>query len=250
MRDQRLSNPSRALPSFADAQELARRRLPVLIYDFIDGAAGTGRAAARNEADLAQLLLQPRTLVDVLIGRKSARSCSNARSTPRSASRRWACATWPGRERPRLRRVAASRKIPVCVSTASSTPARGDDPPGRRPGLVPALCHRRSRLRPPPGRSGAGLRLRGPRADRRCAEAWPSTARPAQRLQDALPLHGVKRRRLRPASTLGARQPRRRRSAHGEFRRGRKVRRLRPAGRATGADWAFLHRLRDLWKGG
>ena len=41
--------PSAKLPTAEDARLLARRRQPRLIFDFIDGGAGTEDGLARNE---------------------------------------------------------------------------------------------------------------------------------------------------------------------------------------------------------
>ncbi len=43
---------ARAIHSYADARRLARRRLPWMVFDYIDGAAGNGVAEARNLAAL------------------------------------------------------------------------------------------------------------------------------------------------------------------------------------------------------
>ena len=56
------------LPIFStnDARRLARRRLPRLIFDFVDGAAGSEDAAAGNLSALAAVRLQPRVLENVV----------------------------------------------------------------------------------------------------------------------------------------------------------------------------------------
>lgn len=64
MADARLSNASRTLPSTEDAFELARRRLPRLIFDFIDGAAGQGLGAGRNRSAFRDIGLMPRVRAD------------------------------------------------------------------------------------------------------------------------------------------------------------------------------------------
>ena len=51
--------------SSADARRLARRRLPRMIFDYIDGAAGDETGAARNRAALDAIELRPRILRDV-----------------------------------------------------------------------------------------------------------------------------------------------------------------------------------------
>jgi len=48
-----------------DARRWAQKRLPRLVFDYIDGAAGQEMAARTNVADLAQIQLSPRVLADV-----------------------------------------------------------------------------------------------------------------------------------------------------------------------------------------
>ena len=48
-----------------DARRLAKRRLPWMILDYIDGAAGRETGAQRNRSALDRLTLQPRVLRDV-----------------------------------------------------------------------------------------------------------------------------------------------------------------------------------------
>lgn len=48
-----------------DARKRARRRMPRIIFDYIDGAAGDERTALRNRETLDNLLLSPRVLVNV-----------------------------------------------------------------------------------------------------------------------------------------------------------------------------------------
>src|SRR5579875_1963159 len=57
--------------SISDLRELARRRLPRMVFDYIDGAAGEELTARRNRAAFQQVLLKPEVLVDV-----STRSCA------------------------------------------------------------------------------------------------------------------------------------------------------------------------------
>ena len=48
-----------------DARKAARRRLPRIVFDYFDGAAGQERLAARNQQILDDLELMPRVLVDI-----------------------------------------------------------------------------------------------------------------------------------------------------------------------------------------
>lgn len=51
--------------SYSDARTMARRRLPRLVFDYMEGAAGDELAMARNRKALDAVLLSPRSLVDV-----------------------------------------------------------------------------------------------------------------------------------------------------------------------------------------
>ena len=53
------------LPTVADFRARARRRLPRMAFDFIDGGAGSELTRRANLSDLAQVSLVPRTMVDV-----------------------------------------------------------------------------------------------------------------------------------------------------------------------------------------
>ena len=54
-----------AAGSVAEVREAARRALPRVIFDFVDGGAGDERTARRNVDDLAAVEFVPRALVDV-----------------------------------------------------------------------------------------------------------------------------------------------------------------------------------------
>ena len=51
--------------NIADLRRLARRRLPKVVFDFIDGGAQDERTLDANMRDLEALVLSPRVLVDV-----------------------------------------------------------------------------------------------------------------------------------------------------------------------------------------
>ena len=48
-----------------DARRLTKRRLPRMIFDFIDGSAGREVGAKRHETRFDGILLQPRAMADV-----------------------------------------------------------------------------------------------------------------------------------------------------------------------------------------
>ena len=51
--------------STEDARRLAKRRLPRLVFDFVEGAAGREVGTARNVSQFDNVMLQPRVLADV-----------------------------------------------------------------------------------------------------------------------------------------------------------------------------------------
>ena len=57
--------PLRFPATAADYRELARRRLPRFLFDYVDGGAGDETTLSANVADLAALRLRQRVLVDV-----------------------------------------------------------------------------------------------------------------------------------------------------------------------------------------
>jgi L-lactate dehydrogenase (cytochrome) len=54
-----------AVPSIDDIRALAKRKVPKMIFDFVDGGAGDEETLRSNECDLAKITFRPRTLVDV-----------------------------------------------------------------------------------------------------------------------------------------------------------------------------------------
>ena len=100
---------------------MARRRLPWMVFDYIDGAAGEGHGERRNRRALADVALQPRVLVDVserdigveLFGARTHAPFGIAPMGMCNLSR-------PGADL-MLARMAARKRVPLGVSTVSST---------------------------------------------------------------------------------------------------------------------------------
>ena len=59
------TDPLERLPTVADVRALAKRRLPRMAFDFVDGGAGAENTLRANLSDLAEVILRPRSLVDV-----------------------------------------------------------------------------------------------------------------------------------------------------------------------------------------
>ncbi|MCP5074512.1 MAG: alpha-hydroxy-acid oxidizing protein, partial [Rhodobacteraceae bacterium] len=107
--------------SYEDARRLARRRLPWMVFDYIDGAAGTGHGEALNLAALQAIRLQPRVLVNVEQRDIGVRVFDHDGKLPFGISPMGMCnLSWPGADL-MLARLAAQNKVPLGVSTVSST---------------------------------------------------------------------------------------------------------------------------------
>ena len=107
--------------SYADARRLARRRLPWMVFDYIDGAAGEGAGEALNLAALRALRLQPRVLVDVTTRDIGTTLFGIRTELPFGISPMGMCnLSGPGADL-MLARMAARHRVPVGVSTVAST---------------------------------------------------------------------------------------------------------------------------------
>ncbi len=107
--------------SYDDARRIARRRLPWMVFDYIDGAAGNGVAEARNLAALRDVELQPRVLHNVARRDIGVQVFEHAGKVPFGISPMGMCnLSGPGAD-VMLARIAAKHQVPVGVSTVAST---------------------------------------------------------------------------------------------------------------------------------
>jgi L-lactate dehydrogenase (cytochrome) len=112
---------SSEIHSSADARALARARLPWMVFDYIDGAAGEGHGEALNMAALRDLRLQPRILVNVTQRDLGVKLFDHDAMRPFGISPMGMCnLSTPGADL-MLARMAARHKVPVGVSTVAST---------------------------------------------------------------------------------------------------------------------------------
>jgi (S)-mandelate dehydrogenase len=107
--------------SYEDVRAAARRRLPWMVFDYIDGAAGNGHGEATNLAALRNIQLQPRVLVNVAQRNVGKRIFDHSGEISFGISPMGMCnLSAPGADL-MLARMAARYKIPVGVSTVAST---------------------------------------------------------------------------------------------------------------------------------
>ncbi|WP_299746885.1 alpha-hydroxy acid oxidase [uncultured Tateyamaria sp.] len=108
--------------SSEDARRLAKARLPWMVFDYIDGAAGAEIGAARNRAALDAICLEPRILRDVSNRSLDMPLFGKTAKRPFGIAPMGMCnLSGPGADL-MLARLAARDSVPVGVSTVASTP--------------------------------------------------------------------------------------------------------------------------------
>lgn len=111
-----------AIHSAEDARRLARRRLPWMVFDYIDGSAGAETGAARNRAALDATTLRPRILRDVSERSLTSSVFGTTAKRPFGIAPMGMCnLSAPGADL-MLARLAARYSVPLGVSTVASTP--------------------------------------------------------------------------------------------------------------------------------
>ena len=106
--------------TIADLREIARRRLPKPLFDFVDGGAGAEVTLRDNEAAFAEPRLLPRYGVDVSRRSAAADVLGFGASMPLViAPVGFAGLLWPGGESAAAR-VAGEAGLPFCLSTNSN----------------------------------------------------------------------------------------------------------------------------------
>ena len=105
-----------------DARRLAKKRLPRLVFDYIDGAAGQETASEGNMAGLAQIKLAPRVLADLQLPNLGTPFLGQVYKLPFGVAPMGMCnLACPGADLV-LAAMATEMVMPLGVSTAASTP--------------------------------------------------------------------------------------------------------------------------------
>ncbi len=112
---------NRDIHSTSDARDLARARLPWMVFDYIDGAAGEGFGEELNRTTLRDLRLQPRILVDVKERNIGSKLFGKETLCPFGISPMGMCNLSAPKADLMLAKMAAKFKVPVGVSTVAST---------------------------------------------------------------------------------------------------------------------------------
>ena len=104
-----------------EARRLAQKRLPRMVFDYIDGAAGQETAASTNAADLALVKLAPRVLADLQPPDLGTAFLGKPCAMPFGIAPMGMCnLAWPGADLV-LASMARQMGLPLGVSTAAST---------------------------------------------------------------------------------------------------------------------------------
>ncbi|MEO9864061.1 MAG: alpha-hydroxy acid oxidase [Yoonia sp.] len=115
-------NAAAQIHSANDARRLAKRRLPWMVFDYIDGAAGAEVGAKRNRAALDSITLEPRILRDVSHRNLGTSIFGKSAQRPFGIAPMGMCnLSGPGADM-MLARLAARYQVPHGVSTVASTP--------------------------------------------------------------------------------------------------------------------------------
>ncbi len=108
--------------SSEDARRIAKRKLPWMVFDYIDGAAGNETGAARHRAALDAVTLPTRILRDVSQRDLSTKLFGVETAVPFGIAPMGMCnLSGPGADL-MLARLAAKYRVPHGVSTVASTP--------------------------------------------------------------------------------------------------------------------------------
>ena len=113
--------PSQKIFSIKDARDLSRKRLPKLVFDFIDGASGDEKLAEINSIALDQIRLEPKVLRNVEKRSLKKKVLSYEFDFPFGfAPMGMTNLSWPKADS-MLAAESARNNIPTCVSMASTT---------------------------------------------------------------------------------------------------------------------------------
>lgn len=117
-----MSRAAAHIHSASDARRLAKRQLPWMIFDYIDGAAGEETGALRNRAALDEATLRPRILRDVSERSLSTSLFGKPSQRPFGIAPMGMCNLSGAGADLMLARLAAKYEVPHGVSTVASTP--------------------------------------------------------------------------------------------------------------------------------
>ena len=113
--------PSKKIHNIEDARKLAKKRVPKLMFDFVDGASGDEKLCEINSMALDQIRLEPKVLRNVENRNLKKNFLGIDFDYPFGFAPMGMCnLTWPGADK-MLAEESVENNVPICVSMASST---------------------------------------------------------------------------------------------------------------------------------
>ena len=113
--------PSKKIHNLEDARNLAKKRLPKMFFDFVDGASGDEKLCELNSTALDQIRLEPKVLRNVENRSLSKKFFDIKYDLPFGFAPMGMCnLTWPGADK-MLAKESIINNVPTCVSMASTT---------------------------------------------------------------------------------------------------------------------------------
>lgn len=106
--------------SIGDYREMARRRLPRFLFEYIDGGSYAERTLVRNRGDLADIVLRQRVLCDVSDIDLSTRLFGQTLALPVGLAPIGLAGMYARRGEVQAARAAEAAGIPFCLSTVSA----------------------------------------------------------------------------------------------------------------------------------
>ncbi len=113
--------PSKKIYSIDEARILAKKRLPKMFFDFVDGSAGDEKLSEINSFSLDQIRLEPKVLRNVEKRNLKKKFFEVEYNYPFGFAPMGMCnLTWPNADK-MLAKESVYNNIPTCVSMASTT---------------------------------------------------------------------------------------------------------------------------------
>ena len=114
-------SPSKKIHSIDDARNLAKKRVPKLMFDFVDGASGDEKLCEINSSALDQIRLEPKVLRNVEKRNLNKKFLDIDFNLPFGFAPMGMCnLTWPNADK-MLANESVYNNVPFCVSMASTT---------------------------------------------------------------------------------------------------------------------------------
>ena len=104
-----------------DAKRLADRRLPRLVFDFVEGASGREVGTARNVSQFDNVMLQPRVMTDVAQSSLATTLMGQSYKVPFGIAPMGMCNLVHPMADASIASASKAMDFPMCLSSAAST---------------------------------------------------------------------------------------------------------------------------------